>query len=88
MQQHRIVYCSLHIGHFQNTFQLSDGSAVNLSIGKYYTPDGVSLAEVGGLVPDVPVEVDDETAAKIYSETLPLEEDPQIQAAIDKLLGK
>lgn len=75
-------------GYFQTTIALSDGSAVNLSIGKYYTPKGVSLAEVGGLVPDVPVEVDDETAAKIYSETLPLEEDPQIQAAIDKLLGK
>ena len=72
-------------GYFQNTFQLSDGSAVNLSIGKYYTPDGVSLAEVGGLVPDVTVEIDEETMAQIYTQSLPDEEDPQLQAAIEQL---
>lgn len=72
-------------GYFQNTIELSDGSAVNLSVGKYYTPNGVSLAEVGGLVPNILVEVDDETAAKIYGELLPLEEDPQLQAAIAAL---
>lgn len=74
-------------GYFQNTIELSDGSAVNLSVGKYYTPNGVSLAEVGGLVPNVLVEVDDETAAQIYGELLPLEEDPQLQAAINALEG-
>ena len=72
-------------GYFQSTFTLSDGSAVNLSIGKYYTPNGVSLAEVGGLVPDVTVEVDEETMAKIYAKTLPDEEDAQLQAAIAQL---
>lgn len=72
-------------GYFQNTIELSDGSAVNLSVGKYYTPKGVSLAEEGGLVPNVLVEVDEETAAQIYSQLLPLEEDPQIQAAIKAL---
>lgn len=72
-------------GYFQTTFNLNDGSAVNLSIGKYYTPKGVSLAEVGGLVPEIPVEVDKETAAMIYGELLPLEEDVQIQAAIAAL---
>lgn len=75
-------------GYFQTTIGLSDGSAVNLSVGKYYTPKGVSLAEVGGLVPNVLVEVDMDTANQIYSETLALEDDPQVQAAIDKLLGK
>lgn len=69
-------------GYFQNTIELSDGSGVNLSVGKYYTPNGVSLAEVGGLVPEVLVEVDEETEAKIYAELLTPEEDPQIQAAI------
>ena len=68
--------------YFQQTLQLSDGSAVGLSVGKYCTPKGVSLAEVGGLVPNIPVEIDAETAANIYSDLLPPEEDPQIQAAV------
>lgn len=72
-------------GYFQNTIKLSDGSAVNLSVGKYYTPNGVSLAEVGGLVPQVLVEVDEETEFKIYGELLSPEEDHQIQAAIAAL---
>lgn len=72
-------------GHFQLTYELSDGSAVALSVGKYYTPKGVSLADVGGLVPDVPVEVDEEVAARIYAGILPPEEDPQLQAAVQAL---
>ena len=72
-------------GYFQTTIELQDGSAVNLSIGKYYTPNGVSLAEVGGLVPDVPVEIDEETMALIYSDALPMGEDRQLQAAIAAL---
>ncbi|MBQ6832319.1 MAG: PDZ domain-containing protein [Oscillospiraceae bacterium] len=70
-------------GYFQNTFELSDGSAVNLSVGKYFTPNGVSLAEVGGLEPQIPVEVDEETAALIYGELLEIEQDVQIQAALE-----
>lgn len=71
-------------GYFQSAFPLSDGSAVGLSIGKYYTPAGVSLAGVG-VTPDVPVEVDEETAAAIYYGTLDPMEDPQILAAIEAL---
>lgn len=69
-------------GYFQNTYSLPDGSAVALSVGKYFTPKGVSLAEVGGLTPDVVVEVDEQTASGIYSQTLALTEDPQVLAAI------
>ena len=72
-------------GYFQNTYSLSDGSAVGLSVGKYYTPKGISLAETGGLTPDVTVEVDEETAYAIYLGTLPAEEDPQLQKAIQIL---
>ena len=72
--------------HFQSTFQLSDGSAVNLSIGKYYTPKGVSLVEVGGLVPEIEVDVDEETETKLYSGILDPADDPQIQAAVKALL--
>ena len=68
--------------YMQSTFELSDGSAVGISIGKYCTPNGVSLAEVGGLKPDVEVVVDDETYAAIYAGTLEPENDPQLQAAI------
>ncbi len=75
-------------GYFQNTFRLDDGSAVCISVGKYYTPNGVSLAEVGGLVPDVVVEVDSETASAIYAGVLEPMEDPQILAAIDALKSK
>jgi len=71
-------------GYFQTTYQLSDGSAVALSIGKYFTPKGISLAE-NGVTPDVMVPVDEETAESIYYGALLPEEDPQIQAAINSL---
>lgn len=71
--------------YYQYTVRLSDGSAVALSMGKYYTPDGVSLAEVGGLTPDVVVEVDEETASAIYYETLEPMEDAQVLAALKTL---
>lgn len=72
-------------GHFQLTYELSDGSAVALSVGKYYTPNGVSLADVGGLKPNVEVTVDEKTAALIYAGTLAPEEDTQLQAAVEQL---
>ena len=71
-------------GYFQTNFTLSDGSAVNLSIGKYTTPKGVSLAGVG-LTPEVEVAVDEATAAKIAAGILAPEEDPQLIAAINAL---
>ena len=72
-------------GYFQSTFKLSDGSAVVLSIGKYTTPKGVNLADVG-ITPSVCVEVDEETAYRIYAGILDPAEDPQIQAAVEALL--
>lgn len=71
--------------YFQTTFELSDGSAVGLSVGKYYTPNGVSLAEEGGLKPEILLELDDETEAKLYAGNLAPEDDPHIQAAIAAL---
>jgi len=72
-------------GYFQNTYNFSDGSAVGLSVGKYFTPKGVSLAEVGGLVPQIPAPVDEQTAALIYAGVVDPADDPQIQAAVDAL---
>ena len=71
-------------GYFQTTYLLSDGSAVSLSIGKYFTPQGISLAE-NGVTPDVVVPVDEETAAGIYYGTLERAEDPQLQEAVKQL---
>ena len=71
-------------GYFQSTFELGDGSAVNLSIGKYYTPAGISLAGVG-LTPEVPLVVDEYTAYMIAVDALEPTEDPQIMAAVNAL---
>lgn len=71
-------------GYFQSTFPLADGSAVALSIGKYFTPGGISLEGVG-IEPDVVVPVDEETALSIYYSRLAAAEDPQILAAMDTL---
>ena len=72
-------------GYYQYTIDLYDGSAVNLSCGKYFTPKGVNLTESGGLTPDAEVEVDEQTAAQIASQTISVTDDPQIQAAIEAL---
>ena len=72
-------------GRFQSTITLLAGSAINLSIGKYTTPNGVDLTEVGGIRPDVTVEVDEQTAAMIYADLVPPEEDPQVLAALELL---
>ena len=72
-------------GYFQNTFRFRDGSAVGLSVGQYYTPNGVSLAETGGLMPDVLVEVDDLTRLRIQYQSMPLNEDPQLLAAVEAM---
>ena len=71
-------------GYFQQSYKLADNSAVGLSIGRYTTPKGVSLANVG-ITPDVAVEVDEETFLKIYYGNLDWTEDPQLMAAVEVL---
>ncbi len=75
-------------GYFQMTYRLLDGSAVGLSVGKYFTPKGVSLADAGGLKPEILVQVDAETAAAILAGQLQAQQDPQLQAARKALLGE
>ena len=73
-------------GHFQWTIPLSDGSAVALSVGRYYTPiKEINLEKEGGLEPTIPVEVDLDTAALIYAGLLSPMEDPQVLAALEAL---
>ncbi|MBP3660509.1 MAG: PDZ domain-containing protein [Oscillospiraceae bacterium] len=71
-------------GYFQQTYRLSDGSAVGLSVGKYTTPNGVSLTDVG-ITPDVVVEVDEELFWQIYYGNVEWTEDPQVLAAVEVL---
>lgn len=73
-------------GFYQNTFRLNDGSAAAISVGKYFTPQGRSLEGVG-IVPDIAVTVDEETAASIYYGILPSLEDPYIREAMEALAG-
>lgn len=74
-------------GYFQTTILLNDDSAVGLSVGKYFTPKGISLAEAGGLIPDLVVEVESDVFNAIYSGVLEPMEDPQIKAAWERILG-
>ena len=50
-------------GVFQEETLLSNGGALKLTVGEYFTPDGVNLAESHGIHPDVKVGDDPKTAA-------------------------
>ena len=74
-------------GNFQYTFEFSDGSGAAISCGKYYTPQGRSLTDVG-VTPDFRVELSDENFEKLYYSALPMEEDTQFQKAVEILRQK
>lgn len=69
-------------GIVQRMFPLKDGSAIKLTIAKYFTPNGNDIHKIG-IVPDVEVELDVEA----YRES-DGEQDNQLQAAIDTVLEK
>lgn len=71
-------------GRYQVCYTLNDGSAVNISIGEYFTPKGNNLADIG-ITPGVAVDVDEKTFYAIYAGTLDPMEDPQIVAALEVL---
>ena len=74
-------------GNMQIPFVLSDGSCLNLSIAKYFTPNGVSLTDIG-VKPDIPVAISDERYADLYYERLDDAADEQLQAAIEAVRRK
>ncbi|MBQ9268283.1 MAG: PDZ domain-containing protein [Oscillospiraceae bacterium] len=74
-------------GYYQVGLQLSDGSCVNLSIGKYFTPNGESLIDVG-VTPDVEVLLDEEAQRLLAQRKLDPADDPQLQAALGTLPSK
>lgn len=69
-------------GIVQSVFPLSDGTAVKLTVSKYYTPNGRSIHGTG-VTPDLEVDLLDELKKKV---TIEHEEDNQLQAAIQHLL--
>ena len=68
-------------GIVQRIVELSDGTAVKLTIAKYYTPKGNNIHEKG-IEPDVEVELDKELEQLI---TIPKDQDNQLQKAIEVL---
>lgn len=50
-------------GVFQETKSLANGGALKLTVGEYFTPDGVNLARSHGIHPSVKVSDDPHTAA-------------------------
>jgi carboxyl-terminal processing protease len=50
-------------GVFQEEQSLANGGALKLTVGEYFTPEGVNLAESHGIHPDIKVENDPKTKA-------------------------
>lgn len=71
-------------GYFQYHFPMPNGGGLGLSIGRYTTGAGVSLAGVG-LEPDKLVSLTEEQDALFTARWLEPEQDPCIQAALDRL---
>ena len=65
-------------GVVQTLLDTDDGTALKVTISKYYTPSGENIHKIG-IKPDVEVEYSDELKKQIYSR----ETDPQLQKAIE-----
>ena len=74
-------------GYYQNLFRLEDGSAVDLSVGRYFTSKGENLEGIG-LIPDVEVAMDDADYEALYYGILAQDQDVQLQAAMKLLTGE
>lgn len=71
-------------GIVQRIFSLSDGTAIKLTISKYYTPNGNDIHEKG-IEPDVTEELDEELSQMV---SIPKDQDNQLNKAIEVLEGK
>ncbi len=72
-------------GLVQNLYPISDGSALKVTIAKYYTPSGVCI-NGEGITPDYVVEMSNELTVKISS--LTMDEDVQLQKAVSVIKDK
>ena len=73
-------------GYYQNLFRLNDGSAVDLSVGRYFTSKGENLEGIG-LIPDVEVPMEDADFEALYYGILDQDQDVQLQAAVELLMA-
>lgn len=71
-------------GIVQKIYPLSDGTAVKLTVSKYYTPNGNNIHGIG-IAPDVEVELDPAVANEVV---IPEEKDNQLQKAMEILTEK
>ncbi len=71
-------------GIMQSTMPLGDGSAVRVTVAKFYTKSGTEFHGVG-LLPDKEVKIDQSTASRFL---LADSDEPVIQAAIEYLNGQ
>ena len=71
-------------GYSQQALPLPNGGALNLSTGRYRTGAGVSLIGTGVTL-DGEVTLDEEETMALWLGTLPPEEDPQMQKALELL---
>lgn len=69
-------------GIVQKIYPLHDGTAVKLTVSKYYTPKGNNIHGIG-IEPDVEIDLDEELKKEVL---VPLEEDNQLQRARELLL--
>lgn len=66
----------------QVSIGLSDGSAVHISTNRYLTPNGIDLAEQGGIIPDTILDLSEEDTAYFTAGELDHKDDEQLQAAL------
>lgn len=71
-------------GIVQKVIPLSDGTAVKLTISKYYTPSGKNIHKVG-IAPDIEVELNEALKQEV---TIPIDKDNQLQEAIKTIKKK
>lgn len=71
-------------GIVQKVIPLSDGTAVKLTISKYFTPKGRNIHGTG-IVPDVVIDLTDELKKEIV---IPMDKDNQLQEAIKIVKSK
>lgn len=71
-------------GIVQRIFELNDGSAVKLTVSKYYTPNGYNIHGVG-IEPDIVIDLPDELKTQV---DISKEDDVQLQKAIEDVSSK
>lgn len=71
-------------GIVQNVLPFSDGSAIKLTVSRYFTPSGVCIHGVG-IAPDIEVDLDEDLKTQI---SISHEDDNQLQEAIKAVKEK